>query len=203
MKIICVGLNYRKHAAEMGRPLPPEPMIFLKPDSALLKKNKPFFIPDFSNNLQFEAEVVLRISKLGKGIDSRYAYRYYDALTVGIDFTARDLQNKFSQAGHPWELSKTFDGSAPVGTFIPAERFSSPTDISFSLEVNGETRQEGNTSDLIFSFAEIISYVSKFYTLKTGDLIFTGTPSGVGPVRRGDNLVARLAGETVLDFFVR
>lgn len=203
MKIICVGLNYRKHAAEMGRPLPPEPMIFLKPDSALLKKNKPFFIPDFSKNLQFEAEVVLRISKLGKGIDSRYAHRYYDALTVGIDFTARDLQNKFSQAGHPWELSKTFDGSAPVGTFLPAERFPNPTDISFSLEVNGEMRQEGNTSDLIFSFADIISYVSQFYTLKTGDLIFTGTPSGVGPVRKSDNLVARLAGETVLDFFVR
>ena len=203
MKIICVGLNYRKHAAEMGRPLPPEPMIFLKPDSALLKKNKPFFIPDFSKNLQFEAEVVLRISKLGKGIDSRYAHRYYDALTVGIDFTARDLQNKFSQAGHPWELSKTFDGSAPVGTFLPAERFPNHSDISFSLEVNGETRQEGNTSDLIFSFADIISYVSQFYTLKTGDLIFTGTPSGVGPVRKGDNLVARVAGETVLDFFVR
>jgi len=203
MKIICVGLNYRKHAAEMGRPLPPEPMIFLKPDSALLKKNKPFFIPDFSKNLQFEAEMVLRISKLGKGIDSRYAHRYYDALTVGIDFTARDLQNKFSQAGHPWELSKTFDGSAPVGTFLPAERFPNPSDISFSLEVNGEMRQEGNTSDLIFSFADIISYVSQFYTLKTGDLIFTGTPSGVGPVRKGDNLVARLAGETVLDFFVR
>ena len=203
MKIICVGLNYRKHAAEMGRPLPPEPMIFLKPDSALLKKNKPFFIPDFSNNLQFEAEVVLRISKLGKGIDSRYAHRYYDALTVGIDFTARDLQNKFSQSGHPWELSKTFDGSAPVGTFLPAERFADTADISFSLEVNGETRQEGNTSDLIFGFAEIIEYVSKFYTLKTGDLIFTGTPSGVGPVRRGDNLVARLAGEVVLDFFVK
>jgi 2-keto-4-pentenoate hydratase/2-oxohepta-3-ene-1,7-dioic acid hydratase in catechol pathway len=203
MKIICVGLNYRKHAAEMGRPLPPEPMIFLKPDSALLKKNKPFFIPDFSKNLQFEAEVVLRISKLGKGIDSRYAHRYYDALTVGIDFTARDLQNKFSQAGHPWELSKTFDGSAPVGTFLPAERFPNPSDISFTLEVNSETRQEGNTSDLIFSFADIISYVSQFYTLKTGDLIFTGTPSGVGPVRKGDNLVARLAGETVLDFFVR
>ncbi len=203
MKIICVGLNYRKHAAEMGRPLPPEPMIFLKPDSALLKKNKPFFIPDFSKNLQFEAEVVLRISKLGKGIESRYAHRYYDALTVGIDFTARDLQNKFSQAGHPWELSKTFDGSAPVGTFLPAERFPNPSDISFTLEVNSETRQEGNTSDLIFSFADIISYVSQFYTLKTGDLIFTGTPSGVGPVRKGDNLVARLAGETVLDFFVR
>ncbi|MRR18691.1 FAA hydrolase family protein [bacterium] len=203
MKIICVGLNYRKHAAEMGRPIPQEPMIFLKPDSALLKKNKPFFIPDFSTNMQYEAEVVLRISKLGKGIDSRYAHRYYDALTLGIDFTARDLQHKFSQAGHPWELSKTFDGSAPVGVFVPAERFPNHSGISFSLEVNGETRQEGNTSDLIFSFAEIISYVSKFYTLKTGDLIFTGTPSGVGPVRRGDNLVARLEGETVLDFFAR
>lgn len=203
MKIICVGLNYRKHAAEMGRPLPPEPMIFLKPDSALLKKNKPFFLPDFSKNLQFEAEVVLRISKLGKGISAKYASRYYDALTVGIDFTARDLQHKFSQAGHPWELSKTFDGSAPLGTFIGAEKFQNHSDISFSLEVNGERRQEGNTSDLIFSFAEIIEYVSGFYTLKTGDLIFTGTPSGVGPVKKGDNLVARLAGETVLDFYVR
>lgn len=203
MKIICVGLNYRKHAAEMGRPLPQEPMIFLKPDSALLKKNKPFFIPDFSNNLQFEAEVVLRISKLGKGIAARYANRYYDAITVGIDFTARDLQNKFSQSGHPWELSKTFDGSAPVGNFIPVEKFPDHSDISFGLEVNGETRQEGNTSDLIFSFAEIIAYVSRFYTLKTGDFIFTGTPSGVGPVKKGDNLVARLAGETVLDFYVR
>lgn len=203
MKIICVGLNYRKHAAEMGRPLPLEPMVFLKPDSALLKKNKPFFLPDFSKNLQYEAEVVLRISKLGKGIAARYAHRYYDALTVGIDFTARDLQHKFSQAGHPWELSKTFDGSAPVGVFLPAEKFSDITNIAFTLEVNGETRQEGNTSDLIFSFAEVIAYVSRYYTLKTGDLIFTGTPSGVGPVKKGDNLVARLAGETVLDFYVR
>ncbi len=203
MKIICVGLNYRKHAAEMGRPLPQEPMIFLKPDSALLKKNKPFFLPDFSKNLQFEAEVVLRISKLGKGIAAKYANRYYDALTVGIDFTARDLQHRFSQAGHPWELSKTFDGSAPVGTFLPAEEFVSHADISFTLEVNGEVRQEGNTSDLIFGFPEIIEYVSKYYTLKTGDLIFTGTPSGVGPVKKGDNLVARIGAETVLDFFVR
>ncbi|MHC1732512.1 MAG: fumarylacetoacetate hydrolase family protein [Bacteroidales bacterium] len=203
MKIICVGLNYRRHAAEMGRPLPQEPMIFLKPDSSLLKKNKPFFLPDFSKNLQFEAEVVIRISKLGKGIAAKYAHRYYDALTVGIDFTARDLQHRFSQAGHPWELSKTFDGSAPVGTFLPAEKFINHAEISFTLEVNGEVRQEGSTSDLIFGFPEIIEYVSRYYTLKTGDLIFTGTPSGVGPVKKGDNLVARLAGETVLDFFVR
>jgi 2-keto-4-pentenoate hydratase/2-oxohepta-3-ene-1,7-dioic acid hydratase in catechol pathway len=203
MKIICVGLNYRKHAAEMKRPLPSEPMIFLKPDSAILKKNKPFFIPDFSDDVQYEAEIVLRISRLGKGIAPGYAARYYDALTVGIDFTARDLQHKFSQAGHPWELSKTFDGSAPLGTFLPSERFSDPDAISFTLEVNGEMRQEGNTSDLIFGFDSIISYVSRYYTLKTGDLIFTGTPSGVGPVHKGDNLVARLGQETVLDFFAR
>ena len=203
MKIICVGLNYRKHAAEMNRPVPAEPMIFLKPDSAILKNNKPFFIPDFSSDVQYEAEIVLRISKLGKGIAVKYAERYYDALTVGIDFTARDLQSRFSREGHPWELSKTFDGSAPLGTFIPKEKFIDMRNISFTLEINGTARQNGNTSDLIFSFAEIISYVSKYYTLKTGDLIFTGTPSGVGPVNSGDNLVARLEGETVLDFFAR
>jgi 2-keto-4-pentenoate hydratase/2-oxohepta-3-ene-1,7-dioic acid hydratase in catechol pathway len=203
MKIICVGLNYRKHAAEMNKPVPSEPMIFLKPDSALLKKNKPFFIPDFSADVQFEAEVVLRISKLGKGISAKYALRYFDALTIGIDFTARDLQNKFSAAGYPWELSKTFDGSAPLGTFIPKEKFTDMTDISFTLDVNGVRRQNGNTSDLIFTFNEIISYASRYYTLKTGDLIFTGTPSGVGPVSKGDNLVARLGDEIVLDFFAR
>jgi 2-keto-4-pentenoate hydratase/2-oxohepta-3-ene-1,7-dioic acid hydratase in catechol pathway len=203
MKIICVGLNYRKHVAEMNKPVPSEPLIFLKPDSAILKKNKPFFIPDFSADVQYEAEIVLRISKLGKGIPAKYAERYFDALTVGIDFTARDLQKKFSQAGHPWELSKTFDGSAPLGNFIPKERFADLTDINFILDINGERKQTGNTSDLIFSFDEIISYVSRYYTLKTGDLIFTGTPSGVGPVKKGDNLTAQLEEETVLDFFAR
>jgi len=203
MKIICVGLNYRKHAAEMNKPVPSEPLIFLKPDSAILKKNKPFFIPDFSDDVQYEAEIVLRISKLGKGIPSNYAERYFDALTVGIDFTARDLQKKFSLAGHPWELSKTFDGSAPLGNFIRKERFADMTDINFTLDINGERKQTGNTSDLIFSFYDIISYVSRYYTLKTGDLIFTGTPSGVGPVKKGDNLTARIEDETVLDFFAR
>jgi 2-keto-4-pentenoate hydratase/2-oxohepta-3-ene-1,7-dioic acid hydratase in catechol pathway len=187
----------------MNKPVPVEPMIFLKPDSAILKKNKPFFLPDFSSDVQFEAEVVLRISKLGKGISVKYATRYFDALTVGIDFTARDLQTRFKNAGQPWELSKTFDGSAPLGTFIPKDKFAHMTDISFTLDVNGVRRQTGNTSDLIFSFNEIISYVSRFYTLKTGDLIFTGTPSGVGPVSKGDNLVAQLENETVLDFFVK
>jgi len=203
MKIICVGLNYRKHAAEMNKPLPAEPLIFLKPDSAILKKNKPFFIPDFSADVQYEAEIVLRISKLGKGIATKHAGRYFDALTVGIDFTARDLQHKFSKAGQPWELSKTFDGAAPLGNFIPKEKFADLTNIRFTLDINGIRKQSGNTSDLIFGFNDIISYVSRYYTLKTGDLIFTGTPSGVGPVEKGDNLVARLEDETVLDFFAR
>ena len=203
MKIICVGLNYRKHAAEMNKPVPSEPLIFLKPDSAILKKNKPFFIPDFSADVQYEAEIVLRISKLGKGIPAKYGGRYFDALTVGIDFTARDLQKKFSQAGYPWELSKTFDGSAPLGNFIPKERFADLTDINFTLDINGERKQTGNTSDLIFSFDDIIAFVSRYYTLKTGDLIFTGTPSGVGPVKQGDNLIAFLEKEKVLDFFAR
>jgi len=203
MKIICIGLNYRSHAAEMNMPLPSEPMIFLKPDSSILKKNKPFFIPDFSNNIHYEAEIVLRISKLGKGISPKFAGRYFDAMTIGIDFTARDLQRKQSEAGHPWEISKTFDGSAPLGEFLTKDRFSDLGQTSFRLEINGIEKQSGNTSDLIFSFNEIISYVSKFYTLKTGDLIFTGTPSGVGPVKKGDNLVAWIEGEKVLDFFVR
>lgn len=203
MKIICVGLNYRRHIEELNWKEPSEPVIFLKPDSAILKNNKPFFIPDFSNDLHYEAEVVLRISKLGKGISSKFAHRYYDALTIGIDFTARDMQQKFAAAGLPWELSKTFDGSAPLGKFIPVEKFPDHGKIDFRLEINDELRQQGNTSDMIFSFGAIIEFVSKFYTLKTGDLIFTGTPPGVGPVNKGDNLVAWLGDEKVLDFFVR
>jgi 2-keto-4-pentenoate hydratase/2-oxohepta-3-ene-1,7-dioic acid hydratase in catechol pathway len=203
MKIICVGRNYMQHAAEMNNPVPEVPLIFHKPDSTILKKNKPFFIPDFSNDLQFEAEIVIRISKLGKGISKRFAHRYFDALTVGIDFTARDLQKQFSLAGEPWDLSKGFDGSAPLGEFIKKETFSDLSDINFSLDVNNVRRQSGNTSDMIFSFADIIEYVSRFHTLKTGDLIFTGTPAGVGPVKKGDNLVAHLEDKKVLDFFVR
>jgi len=203
MKIICVGFNYRKHITELNWSEPAEPVIFLKPDSAILKNNKPFFIPDFSNDMHYEAEIVLRISKLGKGISARFAPRYYDALTVGIDFTARDLQRRFATAGLPWELSKTFDGAAPLGNFIPAITFSDHHNIDFRLEINDIPRQNGNTSDMIFSFDAIIEYVSKFFTLKTGDLIFTGTPPGVGPVNKGDNLVAWLGDEKVLDFYIR
>lgn len=203
MKIICIGLNYRKHATEMGRPFPDEPVVFLKPDSSLLKKNKPFFLPGFSSMIQYETEVVLKISKLGKSIPAKYAHRYYDEMTVGIDITARDIQNRNSAAGLPWELSKGFDGAAPLGRFIPVSSLLDVKSIDFRLEINGSIVQQGNTSDMIFSFDEIIEYCSRFFTLKTGDLIFTGTPSGVGPLKKNDNLVAFLGDDPLLDFMIR
>ena len=203
MKIICIGLNYRKHALELGRPLPAEPVVFLKPDSSILKNNKPFFLPGFSTMIQYEAEVVLKINKLGKGIPVKYAHRYYDELTVGIDITARDIQNRNSAAGLPWELSKSFDGAAPLGRFIPLSILEDADSIDFRLEINGKVVQQGNTSDMVFSFNEIVSYVSRFFTLKTGDLIFTGTPPGVGPLKKNDNVVAFLGDEPVLDFMIR
>jgi 2-keto-4-pentenoate hydratase/2-oxohepta-3-ene-1,7-dioic acid hydratase in catechol pathway len=203
MKIICIGLNYRKHAMEMGRRLPEEPVIFLKPDSSILKNNKPFFLPGFSSMIQYEAEIVIKISKLGKGISAKYAHRYYDELTVGIDITARDIQNRHSAAGLPWELSKCFDGAAPLGMFIPVSSVSDLKNLEFRLEINKKVVQKGNTSDMVFDFNEIIAYVSKFFTLKTGDLIFTGTPSGVGPLKKNDNLVAYLGEERVLNFKIK
>lgn len=203
MKVICIGLNYRKHAQEMGWALPSEPVVFLKPDSALLKNNKPFFLPDFSDNIQYEIEVVVKISKLGKGIEARFAHRYYDELTLGIDITARDIQSKNAKAGMPWELSKCFDGAAPLGKFIPVSTIKNPQDLDFRLEINGEIVQQSNSSDMIFGINEIIEYVSRFFTLKTGDLIFTGTPSGVGKLKRNDNLVAYLGNEPLLDFMIK
>jgi 2-keto-4-pentenoate hydratase/2-oxohepta-3-ene-1,7-dioic acid hydratase in catechol pathway len=203
MKIICIGLNYRKHAMEMGRPIPDEPVVFLKPDSSILKNNKPFFLPGFSSMIQYEAEIVLKISKLGKGISPKFAHRYYDELTLGIDITARDIQNRNSAAGLPWELSKCFDGAAPVGKFVPVNSILDMNNIEFRLEINKVIVQMGNTSDMIFSFNEIVAYVSRFFTLKTGDLIFTGTPSGVGPLKKNDNLVACLGDEVLLDFWIR
>lgn len=203
MKIICIGLNYRKHAMEMGRPIPAEPVVFLKPDSSLLKNNKPFFLPGFSSMIQYEVEIVLKISKLGKGISPKFAHRYYDEITLGIDITARDIQNRNSASGLPWELSKCFDGAAPVGKFVPVSKIKDMNNLDFRLEINDNTVQAGNTSDMIFSFNEIVSYVSRFFTLKTGDLIFTGTPSGVGPLRKNDNLVAYLGDEVLLDFRIK
>lgn len=203
MKIICIGLNYRKHAEELGRPVPAEPVVFLKPDSSLLKNNKPFFLPDFSSAIHYEVEVVIRISKLGKSISEKFAHRYYDGVTAGIDITARDLQDKLSAAGLSWEISKCFDGAAPVGKFIPVSRMKDINNLEFHLDINGETRQRGNTSDMIFGFDKIVSYVSQYFTLKTGDLIFTGTPPGVGPLKKNDNLVAYLGDEALIDFMVK
>jgi 2-keto-4-pentenoate hydratase/2-oxohepta-3-ene-1,7-dioic acid hydratase in catechol pathway len=203
MKIICIGLNYRSHALEMGWSLPEVPVVFLKPDSSILKNNKPFFLPDFSSNIHYEVEVVVKISKLGKGISAKFASRYYDEVTVGIDITARDLQSRQSAAGLPWEISKSFDGAAPIGNFIPVNDKIDIKDLDFRLEINGRNVQRSNTSDLIFSVDQIIEYVSRFFTLKTGDLIFTGTPSGVGQLKRNDNLVAYLGDKPLLDFLIK
>lgn len=203
MKIICIGLNYRRHVMEMGHPFPAEPVVFMKPDSSLLKKNKPFFLPDFSDEIHYETEVVIKISKLGKSIEPRFAYRYYDEVTVGIDITARDLQRKLSLQRLPWELSKGFDGAAPLGEFVPVSAFSDIANLDFRLEINGKIVQKGNTSDMIFSIDELISYISGFCTLKTGDLIFTGTPQGVGRLNRNDHLKAWLADKPLLDFMIK
>lgn len=203
MKIICIGLNYRKHAIEMGRPFPDEPVVFLKPDSSILKKNKPFFLPDFSYAIHYEVEVVIKISKLGKGILPKFASRYYNEITAGIDITARDIQTRLSKDGLPWELSKCFDGAAPLGKFIPVSSVNDVGNIDFKLEINDATVQQGNTSDMIFNINEIVSYVSRFFTLKTGDLIFTGTPPGVGPLRRNDHLVAFINDMPLLDFMIK
>jgi 2-keto-4-pentenoate hydratase/2-oxohepta-3-ene-1,7-dioic acid hydratase in catechol pathway len=203
MKIICIGLNYRKHALELGWPVPDEPVVFLKPDSSILKNNKPFFLPGFSTDINYEVEVVLKISKLGKGISAKFAQRYFDEITLGIDITARDLQTRLKTAGMPWELSKCFDGAAPLGHFISVSSIKDINNLDFRLEINNEVRQQGNTSDMIFSINEIIEYVSRFFTLKTGDLIFTGTPPGVGQLQRNDNLVAYLGEKPLLDFMIK
>ena len=203
MKIICIGLNYRKHAFEMGWSLPEEPVVFLKPDSAILKNNKPFFLPGFSDNIHYEVEVVIKISKLGKGISAKFAHRYYNEVTVGIDITARDLQSRLAAAGRPWEISKCFDGAAPLGAFIPVSSVKDMSNLDFRLDINDKTVQASNTSDMIFGFNEIIEYISKFFTLKTGDLIFSGTPSGVGQLKRDDNLVAFLGDKPLLDFLIK
>lgn len=203
MKIICIGMNYRRHAIEMGRPYPTEPVVFMKPDSALLKKNKPFFLPGFSNDIQYELEIVVKISKLGKSISPKFAPRYYDEITAGIDITARDIQTRLSKSMLPWEISKGFDGAAPVGDFIPLSSAGDIRNLDFRLEINERIVQQGNTSDMIFGVDELISYISQYFTLKTGDLIFTGTPSGVGPLKRNDNLVAYIGDKPLLDFLIK
>ena len=186
MKIICIGRNYIDHAKEMGTTVPKFPIIFLKPDSSLLPKRNPFFLPDFSKEIHYEVELVYKIDKLGKSIEKKFAKNYYSEVGLGIDFTARDLQKECKKKGHPWEIAKAFDQSAVVGEkFIPINSLDS---INFSLQKNNKVVQKSNANQMIFSIDEIISYISKFMTLKIGDLIFSGTPSGVGPVKIGDEL---------------
>lgn len=204
MKIIAVGMNYALHNEELGQArTASEPVIFMKPDSAILKDGKPFFIPDFSNEIHYETELVVRINRLGKNIAPRFAHRYYDAVTVGIDFTARDLQRKFREEGHPWELCKGFDSSAAIGAFVPVDRFKDIQQLNFSLQIDGKEVQAGCTADMLFKVDDIIAYVSQFVTLKIGDLLFTGTPAGVGPVHIGQHLQGYLEGEKLLDFHIR
>ena len=205
MKIIAVGMNYAQHNKELGHTQENrEPVIFMKPDSAILKDCKPFFVPDFSHEVHYETEVVVRICRLGKNIAPRFAHRYYDAVTVGIDFTARDLQRKFREAGNPWELCKGFDNSAAIGTFISLEQAGGDLqNLDFHLDIDGCEVQRGNTADMLFKIDDIIAYVSRFMTLKIGDLLFTGTPAGVGPVSVGQHLQGYLGGEKLLDFHIR
>ena len=201
MKIFAVGMNYAAHHRELHDTLkkPEEPVVFTKADSALLKPGRPFFVPDHLGQIDYEAEVVVRICRLGKNIPTRFAHRYYDAVTVGIDFTARDLQRRASQNGQPWTICKGFDGSAAIGDWVPKEKFLDIQRIHFHLDINGATVQEGCTSDMLFTVDEIISYISQFFTLKTGDLLYTGTPAGVGPVHIGDQLEGWLEERRVLD----
>lgn len=205
MKIIAIGMNYSLHCKELhtDEPLPQEPVIFMKPDSALLKDSKPFFIPDFSDRIEYETELVVRINRLGKNISERFAHRYYDAVTVGIDFTARDLQNRFRSEGKPWELCKGFDNSAAIGDWISIDKVKDIQDINFHLDIDGNTVQSGCTRDMLFGVDKIIAYVSQFCTLKIGDLIFTGTPVGVGPVKIDNHLEGFIENEKVLDFYIR
>jgi acylpyruvate hydrolase len=204
MRIFAVGRNYAEHIKELNNERPDEPVIFTKPDTALLRNNAPFYYPDFSKDIHYEVELVLRICKEGKNIDEKFASKYYDAIGIGIDFTARDLQQKAKEKGLPWDLAKGFNGSAPVSDkFIPASELMNLTNINFSLQVDSVMKQEGNTSLMLFSFDYIISYLSKFFTLRTGDLIFTGTPKGVGPVKVGNILSAYIENEKLLEFEVK
>lgn len=203
MKIICIGLNYMDHIREMNNPIPQVPVFFMKPDTSLIRNNNPFFYPEFTNDLQYELEVVLKINKLGRNVSEKFAHRYFNEIGLGVDFTARDLQRICKDKGMPWEMAKAFDGSAPISHFVPKDKFENLNNLNFRLEKNDTIVQNGSTKDLVFKFDQIISYVSKFVTLRTGDLIFTGTPVGVGPVKIGDRLKAYLGDELMLDFFIK
>lgn len=195
MKIICIGRNYADHITELKNERPSEPIVFLKPDTSILLKKQPFFIPEFSNEVQHEVELLVKITKVGKHIDKKFAHKYYDEIGLGIDFTARDLQQQLKQKGLPWEKAKAFDGAAVIGKFVPKSRFDALDDISFSLKKNEQVVQRGNSSHMLWQFDELIEYVSKYFTLKIGDVIFTGTPAGVAKVNPDDVLVGFIADE--------
>ena len=203
MKIIAIGRNYQEHAKELNNPIPTEPVVFLKPDTALLKEGKAFYHPDFSNDIHYEVELIIKIGKEGKHIASKFARNYIEAIGLGIDFTARDLQQKCKEKGLPWEIAKAFDHSAPIGEFIPVNEISDLNAIQFSLKQNQVVVQNGNSADMIFSFEEIISYVSQRFTLKKGDLIFTGTPAGVGKINIGDLLEGYISDRKMLSVPVK
>jgi acylpyruvate hydrolase len=203
MKIICIGRNYAEHAKELNNAIPSEPVFFMKPDTALLKDGEPFYYPDITKDLHHEIEIVIKINKVGKHIDEQFAPKYYDEIGLGIDFTARDLQAECKAKGLPWEKAKAFDNSAPLGKFISKDKLGDLSEIEFELKINGQSRQVGNTKDLLFSFDQIISYVSKYVTLKVGDLIYTGTPSGVGAVVIGDKIEGYIKGNLFLEFEVK
>lgn len=202
MKIICIGRNYIDHAKELNNPVPSKPLVFMKPDTAILRKSRPFYFPEFSKDIHYEAEVVLKICKNGRHVEEQFAHKYYNEMTLGLDMTARDLQSQLKKKGHPWEIAKAFDASAVIGEFISVEGFD-PTAIPFHLNKNGETVQNGNTKDLIFPFAHIISYISKYFKLHIGDLIFTGTPAGVGPIAIGDRYQGFIGEQALLKCEIR
>jgi len=203
MKIIAIGRNYAEHAKELNNPVPSVPVIFMKPDTAVLKDNKPFYHPDVSEDVHHEIEIVLKISKEGKNISEKFASGYFDEIGLGIDFTARDIQARHKEKGSPWELAKAFDNSAPISNFVPKSNFADLYNLNFKLDINGQPRQVGSTKDLIFSFEKLIAFVSGYITLKKGDLIFTGTPAGVGKVNAGDHLQGYIEGNKLLDFYVK
>ncbi len=203
MKIICIGRNYAAHARELGNEVPEEPVLFMKPETAVVLHRQPFFIPDFTQDVHYEAEVVVRINRLGKHIEERFAHKYYDAVTLGIDFTARDLQANLKAKGLPWERAKAFDGSAVVGTFLPKDKFAELNNLNFELHKNGNIVQKGNTSNMLNSIDQIIAFASQYFTLKIGDLIFTGTPEGVGKVEANDALIGYLEGQKVFELSVK
>lgn len=203
MKIFCVGRNYSDHAKELNNNVPVKPIIFMKPDTALVRNNQPFYLPEFSNEIHYETELVVKINRVGKNISEKFAHRYYNEVAIGIDFTARDIQNDCKKDGLPWELAKSFDNSAPVSSFFPLQETGKIDQINFSLKKNGTEVQNTVSGNMIFSVDSLISFISKFFTIKMGDLLFTGTPAGVGKVEKGDRLQGYLNENCVIDFYVK